>query len=217
MPDSKLFALHLEDAVAKVDFADGARTLKSSYRTGNRSYCNRCLSLFLAMLLFALCGCVHKENISSSGTDPESTTVAGNQAPQESPDQENIEELIPEVTPESTLDHTAIHTMIDSISEKYGAVGVQVAIVHNGKIVGTYAYGWATLDTDPMTADHKIRAASISKVVIGITTMLLQEDGIIDIDADMGDYWGADVRNGSYPDTPITIRSILTHTSSLLS
>lgn len=94
---------------------------------------------------------------------------------------------------------------------------MQVAIINAGKVIGTYATGWATKATDLMTVDHKIRVASISKVVIGITAMLLQEGGVIDIDADIGDYWNVTARNNAYPDTPITIRTILTHTSSIIS
>ena len=114
------------------------------------------------------------------------------------------------------LDHEQIQAQIDSIAAAYGAVGVQVAVVDNGTIAGSYAYGWATVGTDPMTADHKIRVASVSKVVVGIAAMLLQEDGIIDLDQDIGLYWNTTAVNPAYPSTPITIRNILNHTSSIL-
>lgn len=130
---------------------------------------------------------------------------------------ENSEETVVEASPELSLDHTQILSEIASVGEQYGATGIQVAVINEGQVVGTYAYGWATKDTDLMTVDHKIRVASISKVIIGITAMLLQEDGIIDLDADIGDYWNVTARNWAYPDTPVTIRSMLTHTSSIIS
>lgn len=69
---------------------------------------------------------------------------------------------------------------------------------------------------DPMTADHKMRVASISKVVIGMDAMCLREDGIVDLEAPVGTYWGANFRNPYYPNTPVNIRGILTHTSSIV-
>lgn len=128
-----------------------------------------------------------------------------------------IQDLMPGKTADSAArrNHDSIQAAVDSAAKKYGAVGVQVAVVENGQVSDTYAYGWATKGTDPMTAGHKIRVASISKVAVGLTAMILREDGVIDLDAGIGDYWGCTVRNPRYPDTPITIRSILTHTSSI--
>ena len=77
--------------------------------------------------------------------------------------------------------------------EKNNAVGIQVAVVDNGKIVGTYGSGWATMDTDPMTAHHKMRIASLSKIVIGLATMKMQEDGKLRIDDNIDDYWDTTV------------------------
>lgn len=112
--------------------------------------------------------------------------------------------------------HDAIQAAVDAAAEKYGAAGVQVAVIENGIVTDTYTYGWATKDTDPMTAHHKLRIASISKVAVGITAQLLREDGIIDLDADISDYWGCTVKNAEHPDIPITLRQMLTHTSSII-
>lgn len=112
--------------------------------------------------------------------------------------------------------HDAIQAAVDAAAQKYGAQGLQVAVIEKGVVTDTYAYGWATKDTDPMTADHKLRIASISKVAVGITAQLLREDGIIDLDGDISQYWGVTVKNPKYPNMPITIRSMLTHTSSIL-
>ncbi len=112
--------------------------------------------------------------------------------------------------------HDAIAAAVDAAAQKYGADGLQVAVVENGVVTDTYAYGWATKNTDPMTADHKLRVASISKVVVGITAQLLREEGVIDLDADISQYWDCTVKNPKHPNTPITIRSMLTHTSSIV-
>lgn len=108
-----------------------------------------------------------------------------------------------------------IQQKINSIAEENGAVGVQVAVIEDGNIAGLFSYGWAELDSEPMTVIHKIRSASISKVFIGIAAMLLYEDGIIDIDKSISEIWGTEIVNPYYPDNPVTIRNMLNHTSSI--
>ena len=111
--------------------------------------------------------------------------------------------------------HTDIQAAIDTAAKRYGAVGLQVAVVENGELCDTYAYGWATRNQVSMTANHKMRVASISKVLVGISAMLLREEGIVDLDASIGEYWGCTVKNPYHPETPISLRTLLTHTSSL--
>lgn len=112
--------------------------------------------------------------------------------------------------------HDAIQAVVDAAAQKYGAAGVQVAVIENGTVTDTYAYGWATKDTDPMTTDHKMRVASISKVIVGIAAQLLREEGVIDLDQDISQYWGVEIKSPKYPDIPITIRGMLTHCSAII-
>lgn len=112
--------------------------------------------------------------------------------------------------------HDAIQAAVDAAAQKYGAAGVQVAVIENGTVTDTYAYGWATKDTDPMTADHKMRVASISKVIVGLAAQLLREEGTIGLDEDISQYWGVTVQSPKYPDIPITIRGMLTHCSAII-
>jgi len=109
----------------------------------------------------------------------------------------------------------SLQAAIDNISKKHGAVGVQVAVINNGEIAGLYLYGYAIKDTMPMAADTKIRVASLSKVILAMEIMKLSELGQIDIDADIGEYWGFEIRNQNHKGTPITMRQILSHTSSI--
>ena len=111
--------------------------------------------------------------------------------------------------------YAEIQAAVDAAAQKYHAVGVQVAVIENGAVTDTFNYGWATKNTDRMTDQHKIRTASISKVVLGMTAMLLREQGTVSLDESIGTYWGFSVKNPAHPNTPITIRSMLTHTSSI--
>lgn len=111
--------------------------------------------------------------------------------------------------------HEVIQYKIDEIAQKYHAVGVSVSIVQNGEIVDSYSYGWAIKNVNPMTENSKIRVASISKVILGMEAMRLQEKGAVNIDASIGDYWGFPIYNRRYPNKVISMHKILTHTSSI--
>jgi len=131
----------------------------------------------------------------------------------------------------SRTGHAAIQEAVDAAAREYGAVGLQVAVIEHGEVTDAYSCGYAdkvmyaVYDTDTgetvclnagqMTPQHKMRAASITKVAIGMTAMALAERGVVDLDASIGEYWGFPVKNPYYPDTPVTIRSILSHTSSI--
>ena len=117
----------------------------------------------------------------------------------------------------SVLNHTDIQNYVNSIAKKYGAAGLQVAVIENGVVTDTYVYGWATKNSDKMTDDHKLRVASLSKVVVGITAQLLREDGIITMEDDISQYWKITIKNPKYTNIPITFRTLLSHTSSIYS
>jgi len=66
-----------------------------------------------------------------------------------------------------------------------------------------------------VTADDPVRIASISKLVTAIGVMRLVEQHKLDLDADVSDLLGWRLRNPAFPDTPITLRLLLSHRSSL--
>ncbi len=92
---------------------------------------------------------------------------------------------------------------------------VRVAFDRDG-ITGTRLHGVADRATGRrVTAGDPVRIASISKLVTAIGVMRLVEAGQLDLDADAGDALGFRLRNPAYPDTPITLRMLLSHRSSL--
>ena len=138
-------------------------------------------------------------------------------AREEDPLAASLVEQLPSPVPQSAsrVNHDAIQDAVDAAARKYGAVGVQVAVVEDGAVTGVFNYGWAHKGNTVMEADHKIRCASISKVFVGMTAMLLREDGLLDLDGDISPYWGVTARNPRYPEIPITFRSLMSHTSSI--
>ena len=66
-----------------------------------------------------------------------------------------------------------------------------------------------------VTADDPVRVASISKLVVGVGVMKLVEQGKLDLDGDVSRWLGWPLRNPAFPDRPITLRMLLSHTSSV--
>jgi CubicO group peptidase (beta-lactamase class C family) len=64
-----------------------------------------------------------------------------------------------------------------------------------------------------VTADDPVRVASVSKLVVALGVMRLVDAGKFDLDRDASDYLGWRLRNPAYPNTPITLRLLLSHTS----
>lgn len=67
-----------------------------------------------------------------------------------------------------------------------------------------------------VSADSPVRIASISKLVTTLAVMRLVDRGKLDLDRDVSDYLGYPLRHPVYPDTPITLRLLLSHRAGLL-
>ena len=94
--------------------------------------------------------------------------------------------------------------------------GLAACIVEDGTVTWSHGYGHANLAHDrPATPDTIFMLASISKTVMAVAVMQAVEDGLLDLDADVNDALPFDVRNPRHPDTAITLRLLLTHTSSI--
>ena len=107
--------------------------------------------------------------------------------------------------------------VLDDIASRYDCIAVSL-VVYNGESRDyyTYQYGYADIsDQRPVDADTKFRVASLSKLIVVICAMTLVEEGKLDLDADISDYLGYEVRNPEFPDVLITPRMLMQHTSSI--
>lgn len=99
--------------------------------------------------------------------------------------------------------------------------GLAVVVYASGAIRYEGYFGQRFIDPHdpagslPVTAATKFRVASISKTVTTLAIMQLVERGLLDLDADVSETLGWRLRNTHWPDTAITTRMLLTHTSSL--
>ncbi len=98
---------------------------------------------------------------------------------------------------------------------------LSVLAVREGQVVYEKQFGFRTIDANdasrnkPANPATLYRIASISKLVTTLGVMRLVEAGTLKLDADVSDGLGFTFRNPHFPDTPITLRMLLSHTSSL--
>src|SRR3954452_11852765 len=92
---------------------------------------------------------------------------------------------------------------------------VGVAFDANGELA-SFADGIADPQSGRrVTADDPVRVASVSKMVVAIGVMKLVETGKLDLTSDVSRWLGWSLRNPNFPDRPITLRMLLSHTSSV--
>jgi CubicO group peptidase (beta-lactamase class C family) len=92
---------------------------------------------------------------------------------------------------------------------------VGVAFDRNGEIA-SFANGIADPQSGRrVTADDPVRVASVSKLVVAIGVMKLVEQGKLDLTSDVSRWLGWSLRNPAFPDRPITLGMLLSHTSSV--
>jgi len=105
---------------------------------------------------------------------------------------------------------------VDRISEEFNMMGLSVVAVCDGRIAGEWYAGLRDYDRNlPVNENTKYRIASISKFVMTTAMMKLYDQKRLDLDEDVSTYLGFNLRNPNHPDTPITVRMLLTHTSSI--
>ena len=121
----------------------------------------------------------------------------------------------PTPTPKPPITQEQLQQAVDQARADYGATAIQAAVIRDGQVAVQAASGWAVKDQITLTTRHKMRCASLTKVMVGISAGVLIDDGTLDPYADLSGYWGVTARNPSYPDTPITVDMLLTHTSTL--
>lgn len=105
---------------------------------------------------------------------------------------------------------------ISDLIQKYGGVGVSVAVVKDNSIVYTYAFGYKNReDSVPLQINDMFRIASISKTFVVTAIMQLVEKGKLSLDDDVNKFLNFKVQNPKYPEIPITIKMLMCHRSSI--
>ena len=101
-----------------------------------------------------------------------------------------------------------VDALLERIAADSGAACGTLVLSKDGQVFLTWSFG----GVDEKTC---FRIASVTKWVTAIGLMTLYDQGKLDLDRDISEYLPFKVRNPAYPNTPITARMLLSHTSSL--
>ena len=105
-----------------------------------------------------------------------------------------------------------VDELILPMMEENKAIGLTVAVVRDGEIKHLKGYGHADRETEtPVDPRHHLfRIASITKTFTATAIMQLQEQGLIDPEADVNGY----LKDFAIPETfgrPVTVKDLLAH------
>ena len=102
------------------------------------------------------------------------------------------------------------------IGDKNHLPGFTLSIFNEKEVLYKNSQGFANLKKGIPYSENTIQQVeSISKTFIGISIMQLVESGKLDLDADINEYLSFEVHNPYYPNVPITLRQLATHTASI--
>jgi CubicO group peptidase (beta-lactamase class C family) len=93
---------------------------------------------------------------------------------------------------------------------------MSACIIKNATVVWVKGYGLYDIEQHKQATEHTIYVvASITKTITSTALMQLYEQGYFQLDDDVNKYLPFNLRNPNFPNDPITIRMILSHSSSL--
>jgi CubicO group peptidase (beta-lactamase class C family) len=105
---------------------------------------------------------------------------------------------------------------IRAIMKDQDIVGMSLAVVKDGKIMYANSFGQKNIEAGtPITNSDIFRIASISKSFSATSIMQLAEAKKLTLDDDFSKLVGFRVRNPRFPETVITLRMVMSHTSSI--
>ncbi|WP_298320783.1 serine hydrolase [uncultured Aquimarina sp.] len=119
------------------------------------------------------------------------------------------------VNAQNSLDQ--LDKKIDSIYKTSKIAGFGVSIMTPDTILYENGFGYADIETKKKYTVNTIQnIGSVSKTFIGIALMNAIEDGKLKIDTPINDILPFTINHPKYPEVPITIKHLATHTSSIL-
>jgi len=106
---------------------------------------------------------------------------------------------------------------LNSIALSNDMMGGAVVVFCENQVINTYYFGRSDFERNiQVNKDTKFRIASISKSITAIAIMQLVEQDILDLNTDISTILGFNVQNPNYPNTAITVKMLLSHTSSII-
>ena len=115
---------------------------------------------------------------------------------------------------QSSSANFSVDTFINNRMKEKSIAGLSLAVMSEGKIIYTKGYGYSNLEHKvPATENTVYLMASITKTFVAVATMMLAEQGRINLEDSIGRY----LPTLPFHWRPVTIRQLLSHTSGIQS
>ena len=115
-----------------------------------------------------------------------------------------------------TLELVSDASVVQPLLKQFNVPGVSIAVIKDFKVVATYTYGVADVETGaPVTPETMFQAASISKPVAAMASLKAVQNGRFSLDQDINTI----LKTWKLPDGPftaerrVTPRGLMSHTS----
>lgn len=109
-----------------------------------------------------------------------------------------------------------LNQLIQTLSVRGKLPGFATSIVSKDTLLYQNTKGYANIESKtPYSLQTVQSIASISKTFIGISLMMLIEEGKLTLDTPINDILPFEVTNPYFPNNPITLRHLATHTSTI--
>jgi len=132
----------------------------------------------------------------------------------------SCKQAIPESTDENIIikaEESALDNKLDSIHKLGHFHGIGIAMVNEKGPIFQSGYGYSDRKIRSDYTEHTIQPiASISKVVLGLTLAKAIEDGHLSLEDDINKFLYFEVRNPLFPQQPILVKHLTSHTSSII-
>lgn len=111
----------------------------------------------------------------------------------------------------------ALGQFIEGHRQENNNPGIAVGIVKDSAVLWEKGFGFSNIASEtPMTTKTIGNVGSVAKTITATAIMQLWEQNLVQLDTDITTYLPISVKNPHFPKTPITIRQLLTHTSSII-
>ncbi len=105
---------------------------------------------------------------------------------------------------------------VHQLMQELDVAGLAVAVVKNNKLIYSHSFGKKSIENNvALQNDDIFRIASISKSFAATSIMQLVDAKKLSLDDDFSNLVGFKIRNPKFPDDVITLRMVLSHTSSI--
>src|SRR5262249_18295743 len=115
-------------------------------------------------------------------------------------------------------DNNASRQAMQALLDRYHVPGVSLAVIEKGKIAWTRGYGVVTPGGNPISAETRFQAGSVSKPVAALGTLRLVKQGKLVLDEELNQF----LVSWKVPDNeftakkPVTLREALSHTGGFI-